>query len=282
MSKLDNDFKNEFNNLEFDSDKIQKQIMIKYNNHKKTKKITVSIISLLMLTLVGFGIVYAQEIGEVINDIFIRKTIKQDKEGNSQEYKDIITKNNINIDLDYQFKDVQIEYDSYNGPTSENDTDFQILTYDELKNLFKVNIVKSKLIKRNAVFTKSSRKTNGEQFIWFKMPNILQDYSYRLPKKSIGTFNDNVTYVTLEMYVNLNSTEEHTYASFIEDEFATPYEEIRIDNLNTKAIYFKERKHRSVLFTYDGITYKYRIMDYFSDDDTFDKKVKEFINSLYV
>lgn len=282
MSKLDNDFKNEFNNLEFDSDRIQKQIMIKYNNHKKNKKITVSIISLLMVTLVGFGIVYAQEIGEVINDIFIRKTIKQNADGNSQEYKSIITNNNINIDLNYEFKE-RIGKDSLNGPTSENDSDYQIFKYNDLEELLKVKIIKSKMIKRDSVYTRRFKKENG--YLSFQMVNLFQDYSYRIPKQTIGNYNDNVLYVSLDMYTYINSKDEHTMISFIENEFSSEFNEINIKSINTKGLYTKSKsgRFRGIYFTYDGITYKYRIRNNdIDDEETFEKNVQEFINSLYV
>lgn len=274
MSKLDNDFKNEFNNLEFDSDRIQKQIMIKYNNHKKTKKITVSIISLLMLTLVGFGIVYAQEIGEVVKSLFAVKTNYTDGNGIEHEVFDLKSKDYIEFNDNLELDEPNCKTKSIWKSVSKDTEGCEFYSDTDIEKMLGVKLIKSNLDLKKDYLLKSVRKTEEDKIslVSFKKLDFYNDYENE---------KEDVPYVSFWITARSSEWGNDTLTRIKEEQYEE-VKKIKIDNINVEGYLLSGRRSRRIYIVYDKLTYTIDIVSNARIISDLDKEVENLINSLYV
>lgn len=149
MKNIDKKYRNYFDSLELSlekSDLIKKNIKDRYKKARRKNKIILSVITILLIGLISFGIVYADEIKGIVSGFTVYKTVKEN--GNEDFYGVTRAKKEMNYDADIPeigSESHGVEYDIY-----------------DLENILDIKFLKSDIFKNNYVRVLNVKKENGK------------------------------------------------------------------------------------------------------------------------
>lgn len=240
MSKISDEFKKEFNQIEVDNstlDKIENNIYHKYNSYKRRKKIVVTVVSLFLVAIVSTGIVYADDIKNYVRTFKFKEYIKDNGKkgvyGKSECFKKVI---------------------NYDAPLDEVDTETDYnknYKIKDIEDMLNIKILKSKYLETEEIKQLKTYKINNKISYTMFSYNTGKNNNNNIIRSRMSKFYFVTKYSSGECGIEFNSSGSLK---------ATEY---YVKNLDTNAYIFNFSKGFSwdyiIFVIYDGINYSFVI-----------------------
>lgn len=218
-----------------------------------------------VFVLIGtLGTVYAEEIKEAINTIFIKRTHDDDSNYTKLEADTLVE---INYDADIPEYNPQVSYEKEGKDYS----------YEELENLLGIKLLKSDLFKKKLLYQEKTDKLNGKiSSVWFSIKDFMES-----SQKFDGIYDMNISFLT--QYASeeeKNSPLFQGIGSYEEDQYY-------INSLNTTAYFIKshaghDSQSWSVMFIYQNVYYRFSFDFMREDHASMQEEVINILESLHL
>ena len=295
MNELEKELKKEIELIKFTENKeenIKSNIYTKYKKHQRNKKILLSVVTCFFIVISSLVIVYADEIKETVDKIFIGR--KEVKVGNVLLIETDVTKK-LNYDSTIEDRRCPgkihpitgIQYSSkcYTGYTN-----------DELDKLLNIKLLNNKNAKENLfyLYRMTRNEDNKIKTITFSIPNIFKEEVKKnkvynedsiIVKGTMSMKTKYLEYIQSESVDWYNSNVAYNLSISKEDEIEDYY--IKNLKVNAKIVHYSRewyyalsgQETRIVLFVYDDVSYVYYIYS-LNNQDRIDKLTKDFLENL--
>lgn len=288
-------FKNGLNKYELDKDSlsnIKSNIYTKYKKYQRNKKIILSVVTCFFIVVSSLGIVYADEIKETVNKIFIGR--KEVKAGNVLLIETDVTKK-LNYDSTIEDRRCPGKIHPITGIQSSSKC-YTGYTNDELDELLNIKLLNNKNAKENLfyLYRMTRNEDNKIKTVTFSIPNIFKE---EVKKNKVynedsiivkGTMSMKTKYLEYIQDENVdwyNSNVAYNLSISKEDEIEDYY--IKNLKVNAKIVHYSRewyyalsgQETRIVLFVYDDVSYVYYIYS-LNNQDRIDKLTKDFLENL--
>lgn len=283
---METKFKKDLNKYELDEDSlsnIKSNIYTKYKKHQRNKKIILSVVTCFFIVISSLGIVYADEIKETVDKIFINVGKKQiDKEGYLNSF--IIETNTVK-ELNYKStiegNKCTLHKLHYKYGELGKEQCYPIYKVNKIEELLDIKILSN--YKENEVYLYRLEKdeNNNISFVYIRDKNTL-DKEYKNDKLFVSTS------IIMKTKYYKAKNEEHNIDEMFKLGISKNAKEEKyyIKSLKTNAVIVDKLEHemreeqgRRVGFVYDNIVYTYYFAP-LSDEENFDKNIKEYLESL--
>jgi len=265
MKKIEDLYKERFNKLIIypeDEENIKNNIIKKYTKVKRRNKIIAYSMTFLLLCIVGFGIVYADEIKDFIQNFTIFK--KTDDKGN------IYTKGEVEI-----VKEMNYDADI---PEVSLEDDKNTYSLNELEELLGMKILKSPYFKIDQVEQYLTEKVNGKIA---KAKFRIYNFTDSKKEGKTGTDKYNLYFEFTTKYSPDNKIDWSTSPGIEITEYY-------IKKLNSNAFFFKmmdienaaKKKLYVVNFVCDNVFYTFKFDMYGKDLNEAEQLIKDILDSL--
>ncbi len=268
---LKKEYKNMMDKIQLSERKKEEIYMNTIENlSKKNKKhyfkpILITSIICLCAIIGTLGTVYAEELKETIQKIFIKRTHDEEKNYTKLETDDLA---GINCDADIP---------EYNPQSSDEMGKGINYSYAEIENLLGVKILKSDLFKKTMLYQEKTNKQDGKiTFAWFSINDFMIS-----PKKFDGIYNMNISFLTSY------ASEEEKNDPLFEGRGSFNEEEYYLSKLNTMAYFIKKHDGHDtqswdVIFMYNNINYRFSFDFMREDHESMRDEVIQILESLYL
>ncbi len=270
MKKLNDSFNNTFDNISLSKEKsndLNIKILNGYKKRKKQKRIVLSVILLLNIMLISTGVVYANEIKEMINNLVSRKY--SDKNSNNPVRFYAFSKSKKILNYDANLKEFNCEISDADS-VPKNDKCFYY-SYEELEDKLSIKLLKSNLFEKKHFLIKNLKRVDG------KIASLNLELIKPINNKKLdGNIN-----LKLRIYINTKY--------LVDTEIPLNEEEYNIEEM--KSIYYINNLKvpvygvdygwvKKIWFEYDSALYA---LDIYSSNQKLDsnEEVKNILESLH-
>ena len=286
MDKLEKELKKEIELIKFTENKeenIKSNIYTKYKKHQRNKKIILSVVTCFFILISSLGIVYADEIKETVDKIFINVGKKQiDKEGYLNSF--IIETNTVK-ELNYKStierNKCTLHKIHYKYGELGKEQCYPIYKVNKIEELLDIKILSNYKENEMYLYRLEKDENNNISFVYIRDKNTL-DKEYKNDKLFVSTS------IIMKTKYYKAKNEEHNINEMFKLGISKNVKEEKyyIKSLKTNAVIIEKIEHemreeqgRRVGFVYDNIVYTYYFAP-LSDEENFDKNIKEFLELL--
>ena len=283
---METKFKKDLNKYELDDNSlsnIKSNIYTKYKKHQRNKKIILSVVTCFFIVISSLGIVYADEIKETVDKIFINVGKKQiDKEGYLNSF--IIETNTVK-ELNYKStierNKCTLHKIHYKYGELGKEQCYPIYKVNKIEELLDIRILSNYKENEMYLYRLEKDENNNISFVYIRDKNTL-DKEYKNDKLFVSTS------IIMKTKYYKAKNEEHNINEMFKLGISKNVKEEKyyIKSLKTNAVIIEKIEHemreeqgRRVGFVYDNIVYTYYFAP-LSDEENFDKNIKEFLELL--
>lgn len=276
MKNSNKNFFCRFDNLELSNDttkEIKNNVYKMYKKHQKNKKIFISVISIFVIFFGSLGVVYADEIKEVISSfVYQIKTIVKDNGKEETAVKYETGNKTINYDTNIERTKCEgleiLNVREYTG----NEKCSNLYTHSEIEKVLGVKLLKSSLAKQDMVNINNVRRNKAGKItsIIMSEANIYKNhFSNGKTSHDVPTIDMQIRIVT--KYLDRN--QPNIINSLDKDDV----QEYEVKQLGVKAFSYKFGRV-AVILVYDDVLYEFRVSAKTNSDYT--KIIQELLDSL--
>ena len=279
-------FKNSLNKYELDEDSlsnIKSNIYTKYKKHQRNKKILLSVVTCFFIVISSLSIAYADEIKATVDKIFINVGKKQiDEEGYLNSF---IIETNALKELNYKStiegNKCTLHKIHYKYGELGKEQCYPIYKVNKIEKLLDIKILSNYKENEMYLYRLEKDENNNISFVYIRDKNTL-DKEYKNDKIFVSTS------IIMKTKYYKAKNEEHNINEMFKLGISknAKEENYYIKSLKTNAVIVEKNEHemkeeqgRRVGFVYDNIVYTYYFVP-LSDEENFDKNIKEYLESL--
>lgn len=293
MENLENKFKDAYDNIDFSKearDRIEFNIVSKYNKKQKMKKVILSIVLVFSLTLVTLGATHAEDIKNHVYTFISKMEHKRADGEKSYSFKlETEAEKVLNYDAPLNKPKCRDKIHYIYGPRGSRKC-YEVYTRDEIKEILGINILNSTEAKLDYFYLNALLKNeeNKITFINFRVPNIFQIFPSKFNKDEKTRKG-----LIVEMSALIN-TKYRTNSKYVDKnvlwDFGIPEDskvhKYYMKNLGVNAYiaeYYEDFMYkepsRIILFVYDDIGYRISVTT-IGDSDKIDENIHKFLDTL--